>query len=103
MVKRAQPGKIIYVNDEVGPQIKKWVGGDEKREAFIEMCEKTHSRNSKYGIHASGFLISDVPLADHVPAYLTWRKRRRRETPRHSIQHEDSRKATFYQVRPSWT
>lgn len=65
-----EPGKIIYVKTDVGTDIDKWVGKDEKRATFIKMCEYTCSRNSNYGIHPSGIVVSDIDLDDYAPAYL---------------------------------
>jgi DNA polymerase-3 subunit alpha len=73
-----EPGKVIYVNsstemnpegDKVGEEIQDWVGEDKKRAKFIEMCEHTCSRNSNYGIHASGIVVADIDLSDYAPAY----------------------------------
>jgi DNA polymerase-3 subunit alpha len=74
-----EPGKVIYVNsstemnpegDKVGEEIREWVGKDKKRAKYIEMCEHSCSRNSNYGIHASGIVIADIDLSDYAPAYL---------------------------------
>jgi DNA polymerase III subunit alpha len=69
-----EPGKIIYVKEEVGEEIDRWIGTDQhnmrsRRAKFVEMCEHTCSRNSNYGIHASGIVISDIDLSDYAPAY----------------------------------
>lgn len=72
--KELEPGKIIYVEDSVGPRINKWVesGGNRKevRRIFIDMCRALCSRNEGYGIHPSGIVISDIDLDDYAPAYL---------------------------------
>src|SRR5208282_4250454 len=69
----------IYVNestemnpegDRVGEEIDKWAADNEKRIKFIEMCEHACSRNSNYGIHASGIVVADIDLSDFAPAYL---------------------------------
>ena len=65
-----EPGKVIYVNEDVGEEIQKWIGDNEKRDRFIRMCEHTNSRNESYGIHPSGIVIADIDLADYAPAYL---------------------------------
>lgn len=63
------PGKIIYVKDDVGEDIDKWVDNDDRRRAFIEMCEHACSRNANYGIHPSGIVVSDIDLPAFAPAY----------------------------------
>ncbi len=65
-----EPGKVIYVNVDVGDEIQEWIGNSTKRERFIEMCEHTNSRNESYGIHPSGIVIADIDLSDYAPAYL---------------------------------
>jgi DNA polymerase-3 subunit alpha len=62
--------KVIFVKDCVGDEIDEWVGNNEKRRKFIEMCEHACSRNSNYGIHPSGIVVSDIDLDDYAPAYL---------------------------------
>lgn len=69
-----EPGKKYYVKEEVGEEIEKWIRSQPagRRWAlaqFIELCEVCCSRVQQYGIHASGIVISDVPLADELPAY----------------------------------
>lgn len=64
-----EPGKVIYVEEEVGEEIHRWVGTSEKRQRFVEMCEATCSRVQLYGIHPSGVVISDVKLDDELPVY----------------------------------
>lgn len=64
-----EPGKIIYVNESVGEEIEEWVGDNKKRRKFVDMCELACSRNSSYGIHASGIVISDIDLESYAPAY----------------------------------
>lgn len=65
-----EPGKVFYVNEKVGEEIQRWIGDDEKRERFIQICEHANSRNENYGIHPSGIVVSDIDLADYAPAYL---------------------------------
>lgn len=65
-----EPGKVIYVNEDVGEEIQQWIGNDEDRARFIRMCEHTNSRNESYGIHPSGIVISDIDLSAYAPAYL---------------------------------
>lgn len=74
-----EPDKVIYINssteqnpegDKVGQEIEGWIGTDKKRRKYIEMCEAACSRNSNYGIHASGIVVSDIDLEDYAPAYL---------------------------------
>lgn len=65
-----EPGKVIYVKNDVGDQIEEWIGNNENRRTFIEMCEFTCSRNSNYGIHPSGIVVSDIDLAAYAPSYL---------------------------------
>ena len=66
-----EPGKIIYVEEAVGDQIIEWInkGNTRVRKKFVEMCERACSRNSTYGIHASGIVVADIDLADYAPAY----------------------------------
>lgn len=73
-----EPDKVIYVNtstemnpegDKVGEEIQEWIGKDKKREKFVQMCEHACSRNSNYGIHASGIVVADIDLSDFAPAY----------------------------------
>jgi DNA polymerase III subunit alpha len=65
-----EPGKVIYVKNDVGEKIDEWVGDNPIRSTFINMCEHACSRNSNYGIHPSGIVVADIPLADYAPAYL---------------------------------
>lgn len=65
-----EPGKVIYVKKDVGDEIEKWIGKDKRRRTFIEMCEHACSRNSNYGIHASGIVVADIDLAAYAPASL---------------------------------
>jgi DNA polymerase-3 subunit alpha len=74
-----EPDKVIYVNtstemnpegDKVGKEIEQWIGDNEKRQKYVEMCEAACSRNSNYGVHASGIVVSDIDLAAYAPAYL---------------------------------
>ncbi len=80
-----EPGKVIYVNtstdqnpegDKIGKEIREWIGEDKgvgknaRRERFVEMCEHACSRNSNYGIHASGIVVADIDLSAYAPAYL---------------------------------
>jgi DNA polymerase III subunit alpha len=74
-----EPDKVIYVNsstemnpegDKVGEEIQEWINEDKKRAKFINMCERACSRNSNYGIHASGVVVADIDLSDFAPAYL---------------------------------
>jgi DNA polymerase-3 subunit alpha len=65
-----EPGKRYYVKEDVGEEIEKWIDGYYHRRIFIEMCEHACSRNSNYGIHASGIVISDIDLDDYAPSYL---------------------------------
>jgi DNA polymerase-3 subunit alpha len=78
-----EPDKVIYVNsstemnpegDKVGEEIDEWIGFDQhqarsKRAKFVAMCEHACSRNSNYGIHASGIVVADIDLSDYAPAY----------------------------------
>jgi DNA polymerase-3 subunit alpha len=65
-----EPGKVHYVSRDCGEEIEAWIQKDpDLRREFIEMCEICCSRVQQYGIHASGIVISDVPLADELPTY----------------------------------
>jgi DNA polymerase-3 subunit alpha len=69
-----EPGKVIYVKEDVGEAIDQWIVAEPSRQKlrqlFIDMCEQCCSRVEGYGIHASGIVISDIDLADYAPAYL---------------------------------
>jgi DNA polymerase III subunit alpha len=64
-----EPDKVIYIEDHVGDEIEKWVGSRDARERFVRMCKNMCSRIQLYGVHPSGVVISDVELADELPAY----------------------------------
>lgn len=68
-----EPGKVIYVKDDVGEEIDKWIeaerGRTKVRQRFVDLCAATCSRVQLYGVHPSGVVISDVPTADELPAY----------------------------------
>jgi DNA polymerase-3 subunit alpha len=70
---KVDPGKTIYVMDHVGPEIKKWFDGisdlqKQKRVGrWLDMLRVVCSRISGYGIHPSGVVVSDVPLAAELP------------------------------------
>lgn len=70
--KESDPGKAIYVMDHVGKQIIEWLEQqpDERIDHLIrwlEIVETVCGRPSGYGVHASGVVVSDVPLADQLP------------------------------------
>jgi DNA polymerase-3 subunit alpha len=68
-----EPGKVVYVKEEVGEAIDQWTRADPSkrgiREEFIKMCEQCCSRIENYGVHASGIVISDIDLDAYAPAY----------------------------------
>jgi DNA polymerase-3 subunit alpha len=68
--RKREPGKVIYVEEAVGDEIQKWIGTDEIKEMYIEMCREACSRVHLYGIHPSGVVVSDVPLNNELPAAL---------------------------------
>jgi len=67
-------GKTIYVWSHVGRQIKQYV---EQRPPdrqtvlwkWLDFVEAVCSRVSGYGVHASGVVVSDVPLSDELPSF----------------------------------
>lgn len=75
----ADPGKTIYVmhsTDEVkhnvGQHVVEWVGAqpDSRHDTllrWLEIVEVVCGRPSGYGVHPSGVVVSDVPLADELP------------------------------------
>lgn len=71
---KLEPGKVIYVKECVGDLIDEWILADPDREEvryrFVQLCEHVCSRVQQYGIHASGIVISNHSLPDHLPAYL---------------------------------
>jgi DNA polymerase-3 subunit alpha len=70
-----EPGKVHYVNNDVGEEIKQWVAEKpEIRERFVEMCEICCSRVSNYGVHASGIVIADTELGGELPSYMRGKK-----------------------------
>ena len=70
-----EPGKVIYVEDDVGDEIEEWIekGGSDKkielRRNYVTMCRLLCSRVSQYGVHASGIAICDEEIARWAPAY----------------------------------
>lgn len=70
------PGKTIYVKETVGRQIEKWIE-DQPQERqphlkqWVEILELITNRVSGYGVHASGVVVSDVPLADELPCFYS--------------------------------
>jgi DNA polymerase III subunit alpha len=72
-----EPGKVIYVNHDVGEEIEEWIGDNERRRNFIGFCERACSRNSTYGVHPSGIVVSNIDLDDYAPAYLRGKKESR--------------------------
>lgn len=69
-----EPGKVYYVSRDCGEEIEQWIRAKsdrtKTRERFVRMCEICCSRVKQYGIHASGIVISDVPLDAELPAYM---------------------------------
>lgn len=70
--REVDPGKVIYIMDEVGDAIMSWL--DEQRPErqeiianFLEHAEQLCNRVSNYGVHASGIVISDAYLPDIAP------------------------------------
>ncbi len=73
-----EPGKVIYVERSVGDELEAWIESGansshtkERRRLYIEMCRQLCSRNEGYGIHPSGIVVADIPLAAYAPA--AWR------------------------------
>jgi DNA polymerase-3 subunit alpha len=64
--------KSIYVMEHVGTDILDWVESQPTDRwdiliRFIELVEMICSRVSGYGVHPSGVVVADVPLADELP------------------------------------
>ena len=70
---KLEPGKVIYVEEDVGPEIEAWIdaGGKKRdfRRRYVDMCRLLCSRVSQYGVHASGIAICDDEIAPWAPAY----------------------------------
>jgi DNA polymerase-3 subunit alpha len=68
-----EPGKVIYVEDDCGEEIEKWISAEPHRAhlrtRFVDMCRVMCSRIQLYGVHPSGVVISDVKTRDELPAY----------------------------------
>jgi len=67
-------GKTIYVWDHVGRQIERFVqrqppARQSVLNRWLEFVEVVCSRVSGYGVHASGVVVSDVPLSDELPCF----------------------------------
>jgi DNA polymerase-3 subunit alpha len=65
-------GKSIYVMNHVGREIEKWILTlPQEREPFIrrwlDFVDVVCGRVSGYGVHASGVVVSDVPLDEELP------------------------------------
>lgn len=70
-----EPGKVYYVEEDVGDKIEKWISDqpDERQgilENFIFILKNACNRVANYGVHASGIVISNVDLEDQLPCYL---------------------------------
>jgi DNA polymerase-3 subunit alpha len=83
--------RTIYVEDHVGDKIAKWIGRDDKRARFVRTCAYLTNRVSTYGIHASGVVVSDVPLRDQLPADLRGPKEERRAVTSFTMEDVDAR------------
>lgn len=90
-----EPGKLYYVDEDCGKEIAEWIkaGKDRAklREEFVEMCRMCCSRVSQYGIHASGVVISDVPLTDELPVYARGNKDDRQAVTMFAMKDVDNR------------
>jgi DNA polymerase-3 subunit alpha len=60
------PGKTIYVMENVGDEIIEWANND-RRKYWVNIVETITSRISGYGVHPSGVVVSDVELNDELP------------------------------------
>lgn len=80
--REVDPGKVVYVMDDVGDKLLEYVDNAPKDRQeilarFLEYCEVLCSRVSNYGVHASGIVISDVDLADELPCRFAGSKDQR--------------------------
>ena len=76
------PGKLIYIMDEVGEQILEWViEQPDNRQwilmKFLNLCEILCSRVFSYGVHASGVVVSDEDLMAIAPCRFAGSKEQR--------------------------
>lgn len=70
--RETDPGKVIYVMDHIGDELETWLVklGQSRRvviERWIKFLEVVCSRVNNYGVHPSGIVVSDIPLADQLP------------------------------------
>lgn len=70
-----EPGKVYYVEEEVGEEIEKWIKSQAKPrqpilDRFVWILKNVCNRAENYGIHASGIIVSPVDLPDVTPCYL---------------------------------
>lgn len=66
-------GKTVYVIDHVGRDIQKWLERQPQDrqtiiQRWLDFVDVVCSRVSGYGVHASGVVISDVPLDAELPS-----------------------------------
>ena len=67
-----EPGKVVYVMEEVGDEILKYVESQppERQEilaAFLEHAEILCNRVAGEGVHASGIVVADIDLPPYAP------------------------------------
>lgn len=78
----SDPGKVVYVMDEVGDEIIDWVEEQPVNRQdilvqFLDFCEILCNRVFSYGVHASGIVVSDVDLPDKAPCRFAGAKNQR--------------------------
>lgn len=71
--RETDPGKVIYVMEAMGDKIVDWIGKQPASRQdviakFVDFYARILcNRAANYGVHPSGIVISDVPLADELP------------------------------------
>ena len=55
---------------------------------MFELAEAIEGRIANYGVHASAVVISDVPLADHLPARMATDEKKRKELVTQAEMHQ---------------
>lgn len=80
--RETEPGKVIYVMEEVGDKLTSYVAEQPKNRQgilvqFLDYCDNLCNRISNYGVHASGIVISDIDLPDYAPCRFAGAKDQR--------------------------
>jgi DNA polymerase-3 subunit alpha len=76
------PGKVVYVMEEVGDKIVEWVSEQpvDRQEILVDFlgyCELLCNRVFSYGVHASGIVVSDADLPIIAPCRFAGSKTQR--------------------------